>query len=153
MDPEDQEGPGARNGDHIRADSLGQKLEELLGETRGLWVLGEGGQRPDATRPSHSPSSSASCTNRSPSSNQIFIFRAGDLQSSRGLWAARLAAQGRAEQGRRGRRRRDTTVGGFGFTRGNTAWEKRRRFLKKEKRKKKSPHNMISPAPWRSRGG
>lgn len=140
MDPEDQEGPGARNGDHIRVDSLGQKLEELLGETRGLWVLGEGGQRPDATRPSHSPSSSASCTNRSPSSNQIFIFRAGDLQSSRGLWAARLAAQGRAEQGRRGRRRRDTTAGGFGFTRGeHSLGEKKEIFKKRKKEEKKNP--------------
>ena len=29
-------------------DPEGQKLEEVLRESRGLWVLGEGGQRPES---------------------------------------------------------------------------------------------------------
>lgn len=140
MDQEDQEGPGALNGDHSRADSLGQKFEKLLRESRGLWVLskaGRGRMLPGPVThhlaalrvPTEVPAAAK------PSSSGLVTCRVVGDCGRRG-WLLR-AGQGRgAEGGGAGTPQLEDSVSSGGAQFGRKEGD----FLKKEKKgKKKNP--------------
>lgn len=139
---------------------LGDERRGLGGSRLKLW------HKPDSPSLNHSPSSSASCTSRRPSSSQSFIFRAkvrdrgaGDsVSKAHGQHRARAGAWGEAAGG--GRRLRAGATAGRGGRLERHSW--RIRFHEEEHSFGEKfgdffffflilcMCNVISPAPWRS---